>query len=145
VAALHPPFRASIAWCLDRLNPIPDGAWSSTLGGTKLLFLPAHFLHSCGQLPPLRPDAAKILYSGDLGASLGVEYREVPDFDAHVPYMEGFHRRYMASNLASGRWVSMARTLDIEIIAPQHGAIFRGKEMVERFLERLWCEGLPPR
>jgi flavorubredoxin len=68
-------------------------------------------------------------------------YREVPDFDAHIPYMEGFHRRYMASNLALRRWVAMVRKLDIEILAPQHGAMFRGKALVDRFLS--WCEGLP--
>ena len=34
----------------------------------------------------------------------------------------------------------MVRGLDIEIIAPQHGALFKGKPMVERFIN--WCEGL---
>ena len=34
----------------------------------------------------------------------------------------------------------MVRDLDIEIIAPQHGAIFRGKEMVNQFID--WVEGL---
>ena len=71
---------------------------------------------------------------------LGMAYREVTDFDAHVRYMEGFHRRYMASNLVLRAWVAMVRTLDVETIAPQHGAIFRGREMVGRFLD--WCESL---
>ena len=30
-------------------------------------------------------------------------------------------------------WADMARTLDLECIAPQHGAIFRGKEKVKAF------------
>ena len=34
----------------------------------------------------------------------------------------------------------MVRELDIEIIAPQHGAFFKGKALVERFLS--WCEEL---
>jgi flavorubredoxin len=34
----------------------------------------------------------------------------------------------------------MVRDLDIEIVAPQHGSIFRGAEMVARFID--WCEQL---
>jgi flavorubredoxin len=83
---------------------------------------------------------SKVLYSGDLGASLGMGYREVPDFDAHVKYMEGFHRRYIASNKAMRLWAAMVRTLDVEVVAPQHGALFRGKPMVGRFVD--WCEKL---
>ena len=79
------------------------------------------------------------LYTGDLGASLGQDYREVPDFDAHIPLMEGFHRRYMSSTAALRAWVGMARTLDVQIIAPQHGALFRG-EMVGQFYD--WLETL---
>jgi flavorubredoxin len=37
-------------------------------------------------------------------------------------------------------WAEMARKLDIEIIAPQHGALFRGKPMVQKFID--WCAGL---
>lgn len=62
------------------------------------------------------------------------------DFDHHVQYMEGFHRRYMASNAVMRAWAAMVRTLDIEIIAPQHGALFKGPEMVSRFID--WCAGL---
>jgi flavorubredoxin len=67
-------------------------------------------------------------------------YIAVPDFAAHIQFMEGFHKRYMASNRALKAWVQMVRPLDIETIAPQHGAFFRGKEMVGQFLD--WCEGL---
>jgi flavorubredoxin len=125
---------------ISRLKGIPDGGMKLDLGGCQLLLLPAHFLHSCGNFHVYDP-ISKILYSGDMGASLGVDYREVPDFDAHIPSMAGFHRRYMGSNKAMRAWVSMVRQLDIETIAPQHGALFRGKEMSQRFLS--WCEGLP--
>ena len=33
----------------------------------------------------------------------------------------------------------MARQLDIEMIAPQHGAMFRGRDMVKRFID--WADG----
>jgi flavorubredoxin len=124
---------------VNRLKPIPDEGMWVELGGARLAFLPAHFLHSPGNFQVWDP-VSRILYSGDLGASLGMEYQEVPDFDSHLPYMEGFHRRYIASGRAMRAWAEMARTLDIEIIAPQHGAFFRGKPMVKRFVD--WCAGL---
>lgn len=122
-----------------RLKPIPDEGMVLDLNGSPLLVLPAHFLHGAGNFQVYDP-VAKILYSGDLGASLGMHYLYVEDFDAHLEYMEGFHQRYMASNKAMRAWANMVRGLDIEIIAPQHGAIFKGKDMVERFIA--WCEQL---
>jgi len=123
----------------DRLLPIPDEGATFDLGGAKLIAVPAHFLHSCGNFHLYDP-VSKILYSGDLGASVEQDYREVTDFEAHLPYMEGFHRRYMASKSVLRAWVAMVRTLEVETIAPQHGAMFRGREMVEKFLD--WCDNL---
>ncbi len=122
-----------------RLKPIPDEGMVLDLNGAPLLVLPAHFLHGAGNFQ-VYDSTAKILYSGDLGASLGMHYLYVEDFEAHLEYMEGFHQRYMASNKALRAWANMVRGLDIEVIAPQHGAIFKGKDMVERFLD--WCEQL---
>jgi flavorubredoxin len=122
-----------------RLLPIPDEGMVIQLGNTKLLAIAAHFLHSCGNFHVYDP-TSKIFYSGDLGASLGQDYIEVTDFDAHLKYMTGFHKRYMASNRAMRLWAKVARQLDIEIIAPQHGALFRGKETVKKFID--WCDNL---
>jgi len=122
-----------------RLKPIPDEGMVLDLDGAKLPVLPAHFLHGAGNFQVYDP-VAKILYSGDLGASLGMDYVYVADFDEHLRFMEGFHRRYMASNKALRAWAAMVRGLDIEIVAPQHGAIFKGVEMVARFVD--WCEQL---
>lgn len=122
-----------------RLKPIPDSGMVLDLEGVSLLLLPAHFLHSEGNFQVYDP-VAKILYTGDLGASLGMDYREVSEFDAHLRFMEGFHRRYMTSGKVLKAWVDMVRTLDIETIAPQHGAILKGRPIVTRFLA--WCEGL---
>lgn len=122
-----------------RLMEIPDEGMRLPLGGVDMLILPAHFLHSAGNFQLYDP-VSRILYTGDLGASIGQDYREVTDFDAHVPMMEGFHRRYMASSSALRAWARMVRKLDVDIIAPQHGALFRGPELVGRFIE--WCDGL---
>lgn len=122
----------------DRMQGIPDGGMRLKLGQSEVWFLPAHFLHSCGNFHVYDP-TSKVLYTGDLGASLGEDYREVRDFDAHIRFMEGFHRRYMSSTRALKLWLDLARQLDIEIIAPQHGALFRGPDCA-RFLD--WLDGL---
>lgn len=119
---------------IDRLKGIPDGGMWLEMAGARFGILPAHFLHSTGNFHLWDP-TSRILYSGDLGASIGTEYRVVEDFDAHVPHMAGFHQRYMASGKALRTWAAMARKLDIDVIAPQHGALFRGPAMVSRFLE----------
>lgn len=124
---------------IDRLKPIPDEGMVFDLAGSRLVAVPAHFMHSEGNFHLYDP-IAKILYTGDLGASIGADYRVVGDFDAHLPFIEGFHRRYMVSNRIMKAWAEMVRPLDIEIIAPQHGALFSGKEMVGRFID--WCADL---
>lgn len=108
-------------------------------GPCELILLPAHFLHSCGNYHVYDP-IARILYSGDLGGSFGINYRKVEDFDRHIGTMLGFHERVMASGVALKRWAKLVRTLDVQTIAPQHGAYFEGPEMVGRFLD--WIETL---
>lgn len=120
-----------------RLKPIPDEGMKLGLGSSQMLVIPAHFLHSPGNHQIYDP-VSKILYSGDLGASLGMDYMEVTDFEKHREYMDGFHRRYMAGGRAFKVWARTARKLDIQMIAPQHGAVFRGKDMVARFFA--WAE-----
>jgi flavorubredoxin len=64
----------------------------------------------------------------------------VEDFDAHLPLMAPFHRRYMSGNRVCRLWAQMVRGLDIEWIVPQHGQAFCGKVMVNRFID--WVETL---
>jgi flavorubredoxin len=122
-----------------RLLPIPDEGRVLQLGATRLSLVPAHFLHSPGNFHLYDP-VSRILYTGDLGASIGAPYIEVTDFDAHLQYIEGFHRRYMSSRRALRVWVRMAKQLDVQMIVPQHGAFYRGPALVSRFIE--WCENL---
>jgi flavorubredoxin len=125
---------------IPRLKGIPDPGMRLPLGQTELLFLPAHFLHSAGNFQVYDP-TSRTLFSGDLGASIAPGYVEVQNFDDHVPYMEGFHNRYMPSAAANRAWAAMVRQLDIERIVPQHGAIFQGPEMSARFVD--WVDTLP--
>lgn len=122
----------------ESLKPIPDEGMVLPIGGTPVVIIPAHFLHSVGNFQVYDP-VTRVLYTGDLGASLGHGYQEVSDFDAHLQYMEGFHKRYMTAGKAMTAWAAMARKLDIEVIAPQHGALFRGKQLVTRFID--WADG----
>jgi flavorubredoxin len=124
---------------MDRIYPIPDDGMRIDLAGCELLVLPAHFMHSAANFQVYDP-VSKILYSGDLGASLGQTYTTVQNFDDHVQYMEGFHKRYIATEKVLTLWVTMIEQLDIEHIAPQHGAMLMEKEHVERFID--WVANL---
>ncbi|MDP2099168.1 MAG: MBL fold metallo-hydrolase [Methylobacter sp.] len=96
--------------------------------GFNLKIVPAHFLHSEGQINVYDP-VSKILFTGDIGAAmLPVDKNEafVDDFSSHIPYIKGFHRRYMCSNKAIRCWLDTIADLDIDMIAPQHGPIYRG-------------------
>jgi len=124
---------------MDRIEPIPDEGMRLDLNGCPLMVLPAHFLHSPGNFQVYDP-VSRILYSGDLAASLGQAYTRVENFDDHIQYMEGFHRRYIASGRSLRMWAKMVRQLEIETIAPQHGAMLCGPEQVKRFIA--WAEGL---
>lgn len=122
-----------------RVDLIPDKGMTIPLGSTTLKVIPAHYLHSSGNFNLYDP-VSRILYSGDMGASPAAPYDRVSDFDAHIQYMENFHRRYMPSTKAVRMWVNMARTLDIAVLAPQHGAIFDNPQSAQRFID--WADTL---
>ena len=126
-------------YVVSRLKAIPDSGMNLEFNGKVLKIIPAHFLHSSGNFQFYDP-SSKILYSGDLGASMGMNYYAVDDFEAHIPFMEGFHKRYIPGNKALKMWVNMVRKMDIEIIAPQHGAIFPNRGMVKKLID--WLETL---
>jgi flavorubredoxin len=121
---------------MQRFVGVPDqGMRLETTAGLNLQILPAHFLHSEGQINVYDP-IAKILFSGDIGAAMLPNDKDetfVDDFAAHLPYIEGFHRRYMCSNKAIRCWLDTIADLDIDMIAPQHGPVYRG-QAVKDFL-----------
>lgn len=147
----RPDLRCYLSWLWQGFLPhfgggketfvsIPDEGMEVRLGGLRLRFIPAHYLHSAGNFNVYDP-AARILFTGDLGAALlpldaGLF---VTDFAAHVPHMEPFHRRWMPSNEAKNAWVDQVARLEVDMLCPQHGAILQGAD-VPRFLE--WLRGL---
>ncbi len=122
----------------SRLREIPDNGGEITIGRAKLKIIPAHFLHSPGNFHLYDP-VSKILFTGDLGAAVfpGDEwYLFVEDFEKHRKYMEAFHNRYLPCRKALDKWLEKIKDLDIQVIAPQHGAIME-KENATRFIEWL--------
>ena len=79
--------------------------------------------------------------SGDIGAALEEEDSPlfVKDFNSHIPNMKLFHQRWMPSNPAKNEWCKRVRAMDIDMMAPQHGRIFKG-EHVDNFIN--WFEAL---
>jgi flavorubredoxin len=120
--------------------PIADEGGSLDLGDAQLQFIPAHYLHASGNFH-VYDEEAKILMSGDVGAALEAEEAPmyVENFDDQIDKMKMFHQRWMPSNRAKQDWINRVRQLDIEIMAPQHGRIFKGDD-VKRFLD--WFEDL---
>jgi len=120
--------------------PIADDGGSIHIGGKELQFIPAHYVHASGNFHVYDPEA-KILMSGDVGAALEPEGAPmfVEDFNEQIPKMKMFHQRWMPSNRAKNAWINRVRQLDIDIMAPQHGRIYRGDD-VQRFLD--WFEAL---
>jgi flavorubredoxin len=118
---------------------IPDEGMEVSLSPSlRLRFLPAHYLHSSGNFNVYDP-RARVLFSGDIGAALIPAERRgagmvVSDFAQHVPFMETFHKRWMPSAAARDAWIAQVSKLDIDILAPQHGLIFKGDD-VKRFLD----------
>jgi len=120
---------------------IPDGGMDILVGSLHLQAVPAHYLHSSGNLH-LYDAKAKILFCGDVGAALlpvGEDGLFVENFDRHIRHAEAFHRRWMGSEKAKRDWCERVSRLDIDMLCPQHGAIYQGED-VKRFIE--WFDRL---
>lgn len=114
---------------------IPDDGLDIQLGRLRLRAVPAHYLHSSGNFNLYDP-TAKILFSGDIGAALlppGEDDLFVKNFDRHIRHAEGFHRRWMGSNEAKLDWCRRVVDLQIDMLCPQHGAIYQGADVM-RFI-----------
>lgn len=128
---------------------IPDEGGEAVVGGLKLEFIPAHYLHASANFHLYDQDA-KVLFSGDVGAALlppghsiwvgGHEgAQSAKAFSDHIQHAKYFHQRWMPSNAAKKDWIERVRHLDIDYLCPQHGAIYAG-DNVKRFLD--WFDGL---
>lgn len=120
---------------------LDDAGEPIQVGSQTLEAMPAHYLHSSGNFH-LHDPRAKLLFTGDVGAAmLPPEEDEVfvSDFDRHIRHAEGFHRRWMGSNTAKRDWCERAAKLDLDLLCPQHGAIYQGDDVM-RFIN--WFDEL---
>lgn len=150
---VNPELRCYLSWLWESFVPhfggndttfisIPDEGMELNLNGLTLQAVPAHYLHSSGNFQLYDP-AAKILFSGDVGAAMAPPEEDnlfVENFDKHIRYAEGFHRRWMGSNIAKLDWCDRISKMDIDMLCPQHGSIYQGND-VERFIN--WFSELP--
>jgi len=115
--------------------PVPDEGMKIKLGSIKLECIPAHYLHSAGNFH-LYDQKAKILFCGDVGAALdlGNSGIYVKNFDEHIKSAKVFHQRWMGSNEARLDWCQRVSELEIDMLVPQHGSIYQGKD-VKRFID----------
>jgi flavorubredoxin len=122
-----------------RIVGMPDAGMRLTVGRNPLWALPAHFMHAEGNFQFWDP-VSRILFSGDLGVSLGGDPKQaVESLAGNLHHMEAFHRRYMVSNKILRLWARMVRELPIAMIVPQHGAPLKGAAIRE-FID--WVETL---
>jgi flavorubredoxin len=149
----NPELRCYLSWLWGSFVPhfggddktfvsIPDEGMDILLGNLRLQAVPAHYLHSSGNFH-LYDEKAKILFSGDVGAALlppELDGLFVQDFGKHIRHAEGFHRRWIGSNEAKLDWCERASRMRIDMLCPQHGAIYQGED-VGRFIN--WLAELP--
>lgn len=117
---------------------IPDSGINIPLGKISLQAVPAHYLHSSGNFHLYDP-LARTLFSGDIGAALMPKEESnifVTNFDKHIRYAAGFHKRWMGSKVAVLNWCERASQLSIDLLCPQHGAIYQGADVM-RFINWL--------
>lgn len=114
-----------------RIVGLPDSGARLKVGRHELWALPAHFLHAEGNFQFWDP-VSRILFSGDLGVSLGVDPQTaITSLAAQLPHMAPFHQRYMVSGRILRLWAQMVRQLPIRMIVPQHGAPLQGAAVAE--------------
>lgn len=115
---------------------IPDPGMPIQLGKLMLQAVPAHYLHSAGNFQLYDPKA-RILFSGDVGtAFLPQDHNDlfVKDFDRHIRHAQEFHTRWMGSAQAKLQWCERVAAMEIDMLCPQHGAIYCGAD-VGRFID----------
>ncbi len=114
---------------------MPDEGMPITVGQLHLQAIPAHYLHSSGNFH-LYDEQARLFFSGDIGAAMlpdNINDLFVKNFDRHIEYAKGFHQRWMGSSEAKRLWCERVAAMKIDMLCPQHGAIYQGRD-VERFI-----------
>ena len=134
-------WRLIVHFNLPRNRFIPTEKFTKGLSvptGHKLLPVPSPFCHFRGAVMLYDPQT-RVLFTGDLFGGLTDSkaqglWAEESDWTG----IRAFHQIYMPVNSALVRAVAAIRQLTpaVEMIAPQHGRVIRGR-LVQQFLERM--------
>jgi len=89
--------------------------------GRKLEFVHAPYLHFPGAVMTYDTES-RILFSGDLFGGFSSNWQLFAD-DRYQEVMEAFHEAYMPSNDILSPVMEFLLSMDISIIAPQHGSV----------------------
>ena len=117
---------------------MPDQGMGFEMGGERCTCSPPTSF-TPGEPPALRSGLEDPLLRRP-GGLAGASYTEVTDFDAHLRYMEGFHRRYMARTGSCGPGSPWPAASTSRPSRPSTAPCSGGKPMVQRFIG--WCETL---
>lgn len=107
-----------------------------------LHFIPAPYMHFPGAVMTLDP-VTKILFSGDVFGAFSYKRRLWAE-DDYAEAMKVFHENYIPSNDIIRPVMEKLLTLPLEIIAPQHGSIIKGRNKIIEsihILKELECGG----
>jgi flavorubredoxin len=114
---------------------LPDEGMKMPLGKITLDAIPAHYLHSSGNFH-VYDEKARMYFSGDVGAAMLPPEANglfVTNFDKHIALAKGFHQRWMGSKDAVLDWCERVSKLSIDMLCPQHGAIYKDADVM-RFI-----------
>ncbi len=120
------------------VTPIADTGMDISVGANvSVSAIPAHYLPSPGGFH-IYDAEARAFYSGAVGSAVmpidGWNGYVVQDFDRHTELMRDFHERWMPSDAARDAWISQVSALDLDLLVPQRGMVFKG-ENVARFID----------
>jgi flavorubredoxin len=113
----------------------PDNASYTTKEGRLLQFLMTPFAHFAGAIMTYDPKS-KVLFTSDILGGLGKDW-ELYHNDVALDNMKKFLSLYMPSNQALRYALLKIRSVDAEIIAPQHGQIIK-KQQLDQIINSLW-------
>jgi flavorubredoxin len=139
---------------LSLLRSIDDYGFEFTFGGRVLQFYKTPYAHTAGSFVTY-DIKTKTLFSSDLFGSLSrrwglyIELEEecytCDDYEhcvknkdyCPIPDILEFHKQVMPSERALRYAMDVIRDLDIEMIAPQHGSIFKNKKDIAFIIDKL--------
>lgn len=141
---------SSLLTCVNSL----DNKWTFATG-RELQFINTPYSHSPGSFMTYDPQT-KVLFSSDIFGAYGARwdlYIEISDAckqcstvgkcpigltSCFVPGILQFHRVIMTSSKALRYALDQVKEMDIEMIAPQHGSLIKGKDSIDFVINQLY-------